>query len=894
MSCAHPQGTCIECEIPLFTRNNYFTGKLMVERDFTDEQRFLVGKDRRHVRRLHGWGTVCGLKVVQHPQDACRDRWLIVEPGTAIDCCGREIVVREPDCFDFLSAVESTWTATHGPGSQIDNLAHTLQICLNFRECGTEEVPVLFDDNGCDDGRCQPNRILESYSLGVLIDPPAAASDPDDASLSWTTTLNVARAGWVYLHEATGRVYVLAQPDAGAPTLYGFSADHLALVDSHALTIEAGETARDLVVSPDGKQAYVAVAASAAGDGHVHALDLTAAGYPEATSIVVPAVGAGTLKLAVSSRGLFVLNTAGAVINEYAFPLPPVPAATPFAAAGAVDFTLSTDGGAIYFADQSNVVNVLPTGAGAPTTIDLGLGFTAVVLHIYSTTAGDDLVAAGLDSAANPSVKLVGIRPGQVNPAPDLGQAALASPPVAVSSSPGGGWLYVLEQGNAEKGFVQAVSTHRMQLNQPSPALPQVAIGERPNSIQLSADGTQLYAAFFGLTTVPTAGGVAVLGVAEHACDQLWQKALDACPTCIGDDCVMLATIQGYVHEQKVTDAQIDNLRDRKILASTELIQEVVDCLLETGGGTKGAQGPPGPAGAGLNDVIVDSFPDPQLANPPLYGGSFNYDATTGVLHLSIPKGPKGDDGVDGKPPLQAVLTHICGTSWPHGTVVGDPGTLVVDLPTGQRSIAFVVMFDSPIAVRDARTVAAAFRVQGESAVAQAEPWPSTFWVDIQGEVQRVSVTGTPNNGSTNTGQPADVFTALKVVQVNPPTSTDVNGLMFTPKEGRWTDGKYRVLVEGDFIEGWPANAPKAPVDGNHLEPFLNGMHVTGDGVQGGLFTSWFTVANKTKVDVVGEVALAEAGPAGVAAPQPAATRRSTPARRVGPTKAGTRAGGGA
>ena len=53
-------GTCVDCEIPVMARNNYFTGKLMVERDFRDEQGYFIGKDRRHDQYLHGWGAVCG------------------------------------------------------------------------------------------------------------------------------------------------------------------------------------------------------------------------------------------------------------------------------------------------------------------------------------------------------------------------------------------------------------------------------------------------------------------------------------------------------------------------------------------------------------------------------------------------------------------------------------------------------------------------------------------------------------------------------------------------------------------------------------------------------------------------------------------------------------------
>ena len=49
---------------------------------------------RRHNLHLHGSGVVCGLKVVQHDKEQCRDRFVCVEPGTAIDCCGHEIVLR--------------------------------------------------------------------------------------------------------------------------------------------------------------------------------------------------------------------------------------------------------------------------------------------------------------------------------------------------------------------------------------------------------------------------------------------------------------------------------------------------------------------------------------------------------------------------------------------------------------------------------------------------------------------------------------------------------------------------------------------------------------------------------------------------------------------------------
>jgi hypothetical protein len=135
-------GVCVECDIPQLARNHYFTGKLLVERDFTDEQRYFLGKLRRHNQRLHGWGTVCGLKVLEHPNPACQDRFVRIEPGTAIDCCGREILLLNEEYFDFRQAVLNAWQAQNGPASEPDDAEHTLQICVNYRECAAEDVPA--------------------------------------------------------------------------------------------------------------------------------------------------------------------------------------------------------------------------------------------------------------------------------------------------------------------------------------------------------------------------------------------------------------------------------------------------------------------------------------------------------------------------------------------------------------------------------------------------------------------------------------------------------------------------------------------------------------------------------------------------------------------------------
>jgi hypothetical protein len=91
------------CEAGEDARLHFFHGRALSALDLRREQAYHVDKARLHNRLLHGWGIVCGLEVEAVPNDRddpCEeDRGapvVIVHPGAAIDCRGREIVVRKP------------------------------------------------------------------------------------------------------------------------------------------------------------------------------------------------------------------------------------------------------------------------------------------------------------------------------------------------------------------------------------------------------------------------------------------------------------------------------------------------------------------------------------------------------------------------------------------------------------------------------------------------------------------------------------------------------------------------------------------------------------------------------------------------------------------------------
>jgi hypothetical protein len=147
-------------------RMRYFLGQLLGEDDFLAEQDYLMGKDRRHERFLHGWGVVCGLGVSAGARGT-----VTVEPGLAIDRWGREVVVSEPREVDPRVLTDDSGEPT---GARPEHDAVTL--CLAYAEDPSDPVPV--PDETEDEIRF--TRITESHRLlvrdGVPSRPPRLLS----------------------------------------------------------------------------------------------------------------------------------------------------------------------------------------------------------------------------------------------------------------------------------------------------------------------------------------------------------------------------------------------------------------------------------------------------------------------------------------------------------------------------------------------------------------------------------------------------------------------------------------------------------------------------------------------------------------------------------------------
>ncbi|HKE47472.1 MAG TPA: hypothetical protein VKB52_05370 [Rhodanobacteraceae bacterium] len=201
------KAACVPCDVPPLCRNAFFTGKLLTERDFTLEQRYFIDKLRLHHLALHGWGIACGLGLKPHPH--CPSLRIVIEPGLAIDGCGREIWIR--DCIEWeLPKLETAAPPAEdpcppdtpppddgkpapekpgaAPAAYQQNSPYDreppqrqhdpyddhpepcrdgidLYLSLCYEECESELVPAPFDECACNGLTKRANRICEGYCI---------------------------------------------------------------------------------------------------------------------------------------------------------------------------------------------------------------------------------------------------------------------------------------------------------------------------------------------------------------------------------------------------------------------------------------------------------------------------------------------------------------------------------------------------------------------------------------------------------------------------------------------------------------------------------------------------------------------------------------------------------
>jgi hypothetical protein len=224
-------------------RPRFFSGQVLSEADLNNLENYVLAKNRLHNRFLHGSGVVCGLEVVCNECDG----YITVKPGYAIDSCGNDIIVCKDTPLDVLRAIQECCTKRRrdpcDPYQPADNpeckeIEQHWCITIEYQEkeargvmplaqtgcaCGCSGKKKSSCGCGCHGGngnghakgngngnaksngshmekkaqcyppqrpeltatQCEPTRIIESYKLCVIPEPPdhCVSAQPDPNSL---------------------------------------------------------------------------------------------------------------------------------------------------------------------------------------------------------------------------------------------------------------------------------------------------------------------------------------------------------------------------------------------------------------------------------------------------------------------------------------------------------------------------------------------------------------------------------------------------------------------------------------------------------------------------------------------------------------------------------------
>lgn len=888
---------CQSCEPQTPLRNHYFFGKLMDVPDFEVEQAYGVEKRKRHHARLHGTGTMCGLMVGAHPNPACRDRWVTLSPGSALDCCGNEILVIEPETIDL-----SAFPAVAALAEEQEQSDHVLLFCIRYLECPIEEVPVLYDACGCDDTRCAPNRILETYAIEVLVDPELPAVPPNGPGtvpppeLEWAATLALADPVALALHPDSDRAYLAADLGGGpGGTIAQYRMGTLAPLASHNVPTRV----LDLAASADGTRLAAAVSGATAADparlivldtgtpaafagAQLDDLDLPGSDSPNRVRVLARG-NTGLVALAVKGGNSRVHRIAIGGGNS----LSGVDDLT-LSGLDSADWALGGDGATLYLAPQSGFLESLDLEAATLAAATPGLAVSGLTALSVVQSSAPDLIAWTQASGGTNRLHLA--RPDGTDPR----QADLADPPVDLAVDPGGHQAYLLLQPATGNARVLALDLHRLLAGD----LPLVsnAVEVGPGGLGLALEGDRLWVLY--------QDGAALIAIERTRCEDYLEPG--DCPDCPTPDCVVLATVANYRPGRRLEDpadppsdpladaaagiARIDNRTWRRTVPRVTDLALAVRCLLERccggegGGGEQGPPGDPGQPGAGIDAVTVETLDcgtDATAAIALIGGvrtlelgiprgcdgenGADGADGTPGTpglgidavtvetlecgsaatasiavvagertLQLGIPRGCDGADGDPGGPGLDPDLPHICDISWDHGG----------EIPLGEiEGRGLIVAFDTDVHALDLHDQSIHLQV------ARRDPELEGLlrcWcdLDLSDVIQPGRLEAECRVDSEFIAGP-DGAGMARAVRIRPP------GLTVLISQGRLD---CRLLIDGDFIRGiHRVSGELRALDADHIpKPDGTGAppdwlrpgdpRVSGDGVEGGTFTSWFTV----------------------------------------------------
>jgi hypothetical protein len=146
-------------------RPRYQAGHYLAASDLATWQRYRLQRLRRHRRYLHGWGVVCGLRVV--PAAEPERPWAVrVCPGYAIGPYGDEIEVATQVVIDLR---EYLWLQPP-PLTYVPKFT-TAFLGLRYVEQMRRSIPANVPSCGCEETSDKSSRIRDGFRIDVLWHP---------------------------------------------------------------------------------------------------------------------------------------------------------------------------------------------------------------------------------------------------------------------------------------------------------------------------------------------------------------------------------------------------------------------------------------------------------------------------------------------------------------------------------------------------------------------------------------------------------------------------------------------------------------------------------------------------------------------------------------------------
>jgi hypothetical protein len=158
-------------------RPRYYSRQLVTPDDMTLEQEYFRSKMRRHNRFLHGWGVVCGARVVQSNQP-----WkVIVKSGYILGPYGDEIYIECDQCVDVRVPCVPPPTSTNDcqEAQPAAPTTATQFVAVQYKEMQTRLIRVPLGGCGCEDNSCEYSRLCDGYQICILDHCPNPSKPSD-------------------------------------------------------------------------------------------------------------------------------------------------------------------------------------------------------------------------------------------------------------------------------------------------------------------------------------------------------------------------------------------------------------------------------------------------------------------------------------------------------------------------------------------------------------------------------------------------------------------------------------------------------------------------------------------------------------------------------------------